>query len=211
MLGVILDEHSGWLVVVVESGRDHIAEKNLRRAGWRCYFPVYRKQLAHKITEDGRRVGAWKGRGDIVFRPLFSGYGFVAWDETVQWRSMKDAVGVLGFLLNGERPAVVPERGRPPFVDSSGKLHPATWGVEDVREIVDAGLLDEAREAKEVRTDIVPGNIVKLTTGPLSALLGRLENIDDHNRARVLIQMLGGRETLVRDIDADSLRLMAAQ
>lgn len=194
MLGVILDEPS-WLVVVVESGRDHIAEKNLKRAGWRCYFPVYRKQLAHKITEDGRRVGAWKGRGDIVFRPLFSGYGFVAWDETVQWRSMRDAVGVLGFLLNGERPAVVND-----------------GIIEALRLEVDAGAFDEAREAKQVRRDLVPGNVVTLSSGPYSGFMGRLvDAVDDHNRARIMVSMFGGRDTMVRDVDADSLRLMAAQ
>ncbi len=186
-----------WLVARVESGRDHLAESNLRRMGWRVYFPQYKKQLSYVVNENGRRSGTRHG-GEIVSRALFRGYAFVECAPDQQWRSMKQAGGVLGFLMkedDDERPAVLP-----------GEI------IEELRDRVNAGEFDQHRESRKaiVRTDLEPGNVVRMTEGPFATFLGTLQNVNDENRARLLVRAIGGVETLVRGVDANSLERVEA-
>ncbi len=183
-----------WLVAILEPGRDHLAERSLHRTGWRTYFPRYAKQLTFKLNENGKRSGCRHG-GEIVSRPLFPGYGFVEWHTDQQWRVMEEANGVLGFLMKDERPAVL-----------SGEI------IEELRERVNAGEFDQHRPSRKaiVRTDLEPGTMVRMTEGPFATFLGTLQNVNDENRARLLVRAIGGVETLVRGVDANSLERVEA-
>lgn len=184
---------SPWAVVVCEPGRDAIAERSLKRAGWRCFFPTYQKLLRTKTTEDGRRIGTRNG-GDLVPRPLFPGYGFTELWPDQQWRHMRDATGILGFLLKGERPAIIDEDI-----------------IEELRSAMNDGRFDDARprSKRTVRSDIRPGNVVRINAGPFTGLIGHLQSLDDQNRARVLVEMFG-RPSPANVDDANTLELVAS-
>ena len=106
-----------------------------------------------------------------VCRPLFPGYLFVALDLTRhQWRSVNGTHGVVTLIMNGGEPSRVPE-----------------GVVESLIEISsDKGVVRFDR-------DLVPGQKVKILTGPFADFIGTLERLDDQGRVKVLLDMMGGQ------------------
>ena len=75
--------------------RERLALAELARAGYDVYCP----RILHRRVAKGRKIE--------THPLLFPGYAFVA--IVLQWYSAHYAPGVIGFLMNGERPARVPD------------------------------------------------------------------------------------------------------
>jgi len=106
-----------------------------------------------------------------VCRPLFPGYLFVALDlGRDRWRSVNGTHGVVTLVMNGGEPSRVPAG------------------------IVEA-LIAIATDKGVVRFDheLVPGQKVKILTGPFADFVGTLERLDDQGRVKVLLDMMGGQ------------------
>lgn len=100
---------------------------------------------------------------------LFPGYLFVEFDLSKdQWRRINSTYGVSCLIMAGERPV-----GLPPGV------------VELLIELSkDNGLVDFS-------PDLQPGMNVRMISGPLSGLVGRLNRCDARGRVEVLLDIMG--------------------
>jgi transcriptional antiterminator RfaH len=85
-----------WACAQTAPRRESVAQHFLKLAEFEVYFPQIRE----------RRV-AKTGRVEVV-RPLFPSYLFVRVE--LQWWAACKAVGVARLILDGERPAVVPDQ-----------------------------------------------------------------------------------------------------
>ncbi len=91
---------SRWYVVHTKPSCETRAAFHLERQSYRVFFPRIGKQVRHaRVT---RRV----------FEPLFPTYLFVHLDPAREpWRSINGTHGVVGLVMQGERPAAGPPRG----------------------------------------------------------------------------------------------------
>ncbi len=106
--------------------------------------------------------------------PLFPGYLFTPLDPDRQrWRPINGTIGVLSLIMAGDRPKPVP----PGVVEAIIAL---TSGDETV---------DWGRRLE-------PGRPVRILTGPFADQLGTLRSLDDHGRAKVLLEIMGASRTL---------------
>jgi len=108
---------------------------------------------------------------DTVRAPLFPRYIFVALDlSRDRWRSVNGTLGVDRLLMRGGEPEPVP-RGL----------------VEQLAEAASPdGVVRGGPPLKE-------GQSVRVTAGPFADLIGTLERLDDNDRVRVLLDILGGK------------------
>ncbi|MGE0457319.1 MAG: transcription termination/antitermination protein NusG [Bauldia sp.] len=106
--------------------------------------------------------------------PLFPRYLFVAFDiGRDRWRSINGTLGVVRLLTAGNAPLAVP-RGT----------------VEQLQA--------EGLEANPI-SGLGPGQPVRVNSGPLAGLVGRLMKLDATGRVEVLLQLLGGEVLLQAD------------
>jgi transcriptional antiterminator RfaH len=105
-----------WFLAQLKPNSAHIAERNLKRQGYRTFLPM-EEQTAPR---GGKFVTAMK--------PLFPGYIFVAFDAARGlWRSVNSTYGVTRLVSFGRDPAAVPQELVAQLMercDSSGKLQP---------------------------------------------------------------------------------------
>jgi transcriptional antiterminator RfaH len=103
---------------------------------------------------------------------FFPGYLFVALDTgRDRWRSVNGTLGVLRLVAGGD-----------------GAPIPAPPGVVETL----MQYLDEAGVCRFDR-DLAPGQPVRVIAGPLAQTVGVLVRLDPKGRARVLLEILGGR------------------
>jgi transcriptional antiterminator RfaH len=112
---------------------------------------------------------------------FFPRYLFVRLDlERQRWRSVAGTIGVAHFVMEGERPK------------------PALGGiVEDL--IAMTGSEGVIAFAAILET----GDRVQILAGPFAGCLGELARLDDQNRVRVFLEVLGGKIPL--DLAAGAL------
>jgi transcriptional antiterminator RfaH len=110
-----------------------------------------------------------------VQRPLFPRYLFVR--VTVQWRFLHGTFGVIGIILDGEVPAVVPDR-----VIEDIELSAGHDGVVDIQ--------------PPVRAIPNQGDPVRIVREPFSGFLGSFVGMAGEERVKVLLSMFG-RQSLV--------------
>jgi transcription antitermination factor NusG len=84
-----------WSAVRLQPHRERLALAELTRAGYDVYCP----RILHRRIAKGRKIE--------THPPLFPGYAFVA--IVLQWYSAHYAPGVIGLLMDGERPTRVPD------------------------------------------------------------------------------------------------------
>jgi transcription elongation factor/antiterminator RfaH len=100
---------------------------------------------------------------------LFPGYLFVSLDlDRDRWRSVNGTFGVRALVMAGDRPVPVP----------SGL-------VEDLRGLAAAGGLIQ------FDTQLAVGQDVRVLTGPFADLIGQLDRLDDQERVRLLLHIMG--------------------
>jgi transcriptional antiterminator RfaH len=125
-------------------------------------FAAYLPRYRRRIRHARRNI--------IVLRPLFPGYLFVDLDPAhCRWRSINGTVGVHEILTNGDAPLAVSEAI-----------------VAEIR-----SREDETGAVKLVPPAFRPGQVVRLTEGPLADVSALFEEMRDENRVVLLVSLLG--------------------
>jgi len=126
-------------------------------------FPVF-LPLREKTRRHAHKI-------ESVKVPFFPGYLFVQLDlSRDRWRSVNGTLGVSHLVMQGQRPLPAP----------AGIIEALQENCDD------AGVLLWA-------ADLVPGQAVRVLTGPFADLIGELERMTDTGRLRVLLDIMGGR------------------
>lgn len=158
-----------WHVVQTQVNGEVKAAQNLLRQGYRIYLPRYLKRRCH-----ARKV-------DLVAKPLFPRYMFVAIDRAVQrWRSIQSTQGVSHLVCNGDEPAAVP----------SGVV-----GALKARED-DRGFIRMERTPA-----FAPGDKVRVLAGVFMDSAGLFDGMGDHDRVAILLDLLGRKVRVNLDVD----------
>lgn len=109
-----------------------------------------------------------------VKAPLFPGYLFTPLDMTRdQWRRINGSFGVLTLIMGGEQPEPVPHGVVEALIALARDGDTVDWGRR-----------------------LTPGGTVRILTGPFADQLGTLQTLDDHGRARVLLEIMGAARTV---------------
>jgi transcriptional antiterminator RfaH len=148
-----------WYVVHTRPNAEILALENLRRQSFEAFLPRHKRRRVH-----ARRI-------DIVERPLFPRYLFVALDmAAAPWRSILGTFGVSDLLRRGGAPASVPSA------------------------IVEALKADEAArrfDAVEPARLWRPGDPIRVLAGPFADLAGKFHALAESERVVVLLDLLG--------------------
>jgi len=147
-----------WYVAQTRANGESVARENLERQGFGVYLPRFRKARRH-----ARRT-------EVMLRPLFPQYLFVALDLTVdRWRAVMSTNGVRSLVSVGGSPAPLPDH-----------VMDAIRDRED-----DDGLVVLPP------TTIKAGTSVSVLDGLFSGCVGTLGEVTDQRRVAVLVSMLG--------------------
>ena len=159
-----------WYVVQTHPHAESKAQMHLSRQGFSTYLPRYLKRRRH-----ARRF-------EIVARPLFPRYMFVAIDiATQRWRSVCSTIGITRLVCQGDRPAAVPDAV-----------------VDGLRRDEDsAGFI-----RLPVRPAFKPGETVRVLDGVFSTCLGLFEGMTDGERVAILLDLLGRKVRVVMDVES---------
>lgn len=156
---MVTERNSRWYVVQTHANAEAKAMSNLERQGFAVYLPRYLKRRTH-----ARKV-------DVVARPLFPRYLFVAIDLATQgWRSIQSTLGVSHIVCWGGQPASA-ENG---VID-------ALRARED-----EAGFIKLGR-----RPAFLPGDKVRVIDGAFADSLALVEGVSDRDRVAILLDLLG--------------------
>jgi transcriptional antiterminator RfaH len=159
-----------WYVVQTQPHAEWRAAQNLARQGFGSYLPRYLKRRRH-----ARRI-------DMVARPLFPSYLFVAVDMTTQrWRVISSTFGISRLVCNGDEPAAVSDQV-----------------IMQMRSRENSDGLIQLNTGSR----FAPGDSIRITDGVFSACLGLYEGMADHQRIAVLLDMLGRKVRVTIDGDA---------
>jgi transcriptional antiterminator RfaH len=113
---------------------------------------------------------------DTVLSPLFPNYLFVELDRTRDsWHAINGTFGVRGLVGNrGGEPTAMPAA-------------------------VMAAILDRCmgEQVRQLHPDLRAGQQIRVTSGPFAERLAEVETLDEKGRVRVLLEILGGRSSLV--------------
>ncbi len=148
-----------WYVVNTHPQGEARAEVNLRRQGFVAYVPRYLRKRRHARRED------------IVARPLFPRYLFVALDLAKdRWRAIQSTFGVSHLVSAGETPLALCEAIVDEIRAREGENGFVTLGLP---------------------VGIGPGSPVRLIDGIFADYEGVLDRIADDRRVAVLLDLLG--------------------
>lgn len=137
-------------------------------------------QTFQPMEERTRRI---RGKFVTVLRPLFPGYAFVAVAAGAgAWRAVTSTRGISRLVGFGTAPASVPHdiiRELMQRCDTTGRLLPP----ERLKQ----------------------GDKVRLTSGPFTEFIGRIDSIAPDQRVWVLLDLIGARRRVA--VSADQLRM----
>jgi transcriptional antiterminator RfaH len=154
-----------WAVARLQANREHLALAFLEREGFQPYYPCCR--------EWARRYG----RKVELRPPLFPGYAFLV--IRLQWHAARFAPGTIGLIMDGMRPARVPDNV-----------------ITEIRQREVRGLVELPR------VGLQRGDRVRITAGPFHGQLGLYEGMAARDRVLVLLSVLGRVELPARDVEA---------
>jgi transcriptional antiterminator RfaH len=154
-----------WCYARLESNREGVAQYFLKLAGFETYFPRIREERVRRR----RRIE--------VTVPLFPGYCFVVIEQ--QWRAARWSIGVAALLMDGERPARVPD-----------------VVLDEIRKRERNGAVELPKPA-----ELKPGDPVRILSGAFEGHLALYAGMKPHERIEVLLSFLGSQQrvTLRRD------------
>jgi transcription antitermination factor NusG len=169
---IVPDQNRRWHVIHTEPQCEHMAHGGLVGRRFKVYLPTITK-----VVRAGRRERP-------VERPMFPGYLFIRFDWTPRldgltqdrWTRVFATAGVHGLLMNGERPAVVPDA-------AIAKVYAIE---EDIR----------TPKTKEQAIGYELLETVRISDGPFAEHLGKIDQLDDEKRITVLLSLFG-RQTKV--------------
>ncbi len=115
----IRDRETSWFLAQLKPNCAEIAEKNLKRQGFKTFLPM---------EEETRQR---KGKYVTTMRPLFPGYIFVALNiEYGRWRTVNSTHGITTLVSLGNVPTALPQEIVYQLMqrcDARGKLLPARF------------------------------------------------------------------------------------
>lgn len=160
--GLVDDSMRQWYVLLIEPQQEAKAAAHLIGRGVKQYLPT---------------IPSWTTRGIKrtkvkVLRPMFPGYLFVRLDFANDGRALRhirSTVGVTKFLQFDTDYAVVPEQAMQRI-----------FAVEQ----------DMLKPRPKVRAYAV-GEKVRINEGPFSGINGDIVGLDDNDRVKVLLSLLG--------------------
>jgi len=118
---------------------------------------------------------------DFTAKPLFPRYMFVAIDMASQrWRSIQSTIGVARLVCNGDDPAAVP-----------GGVVPALRARED----------DEGFVRLNLKPTFASGDKVRVLAGAFIDNTGLFNELADHDRVSILLDILGRKVRVLLDAD----------
>jgi transcriptional antiterminator RfaH len=158
---------SYWACAQLEANRERLALHCLSLAGYQTYLP--RIRVRH-ITQS-RKV-------NVRTSPLFPCYAFVLIE--LQWHAARWSPGVLRLVLDGGRPARVPDKV-----------------IADLKGRECDGLV-----ALPPLPSFQRGDPVRIVRGVFTGQLALFEGQRPHERVAVLLQLLGRVELAKRNIAA---------
>lgn len=157
-----LEPGERWYVVQCQPNKEAMALVNLQSQGFRTFMPQIVRTVRH-----ARRTRTVKV-------PLFPRYLFTPLNlDRIRWRCINGTLGVVSFIMGGDRPKPVPEgvvEGLAAMADDDGAVN---FG-----------------ERLEI------GGNVRVLAGPFADQLGHLIHLDDKGRAQVLLEIMGGARTV---------------
>jgi transcriptional antiterminator RfaH len=145
-----------WSCAQLETHRERYALHCLGVAGFQVYQPRIRRVSARKSNDTAA---------------LFPGYAFVFIE--LQWHAAYWSPGVSRLILNGQRPARVPDKV-----------------ISELRGRERNGLVMLPR--KPGMAPFAPGDKLRVKAGPLTGLHGIYAGMTPRERVLVLLSMLGG-------------------
>lgn len=105
-----------------------------------------------------------------VRRPFFPGYLFIQLDVTRdRWRCVNSTFGVARIVMHKDQPAPAPHGVVEALMDACDVEGNLSW-----------------------KTELRPGQKVRVVDGPLMELVGQLDQLTDSDRVRVLLNIMGG-------------------
>ena len=150
-----------WAAARLQPHREALALNFLKLRGFETYFPRIRERRVVR----GQRV--------LATPPLFPGYAFVAIE--LQWHGARWSPGILSLVMDGERPARVPDAD-----------------IASLRARERSGFVVLP---KQPSPSLSPhsGDRLRVCSGPFSGCLGLCAGMAARDRVLVLLKMLGSR------------------
>ena len=156
-----------WYAAQTHPHAEAKAKAHLQRQGFDSYLPRYLKQRRH-----ARRV-------EVVARPLFPRYLFVAIDTQIQrWHAIRSTIGISRLVGTGDGPAPVPQ------------------------DIIDALKRRENADGFVVLAPpprFAPGDKVRVVEGVFSDSLGLYQGMTGKERVAILLDLLGRKVRVALD------------
>jgi transcriptional antiterminator NusG len=140
-----------------------------------------RDKVFHVVVPTEDEIEIREGQRRTVKRKLYPGYVLVQTielkegdpDSDEAWHMIRNTTGVTGFVSSGTRPVPLSQ--------------------DEVQHILRAMRMEQPR----VRVGFLPGQNVRIITGPFEDFVGTVDDIDtEKGKVRVLVNMFG-RETPV--------------
>jgi transcriptional antiterminator RfaH len=150
-----------WACARLELRREAVAQHFLKLNGYETYIPRVREKRLRR----GKRIE--------TISPLFPAYAFLVIEQ--QWHRARWSIGVAALIMDGERPARVPDQ-------------------------IIAGIrAREVRGAVELpkSSGLEPGDHVKLIAGPFRGHLALYAGMRSQQRIEVLLVLLGSSQRRV--------------
>ena len=156
-----------WAVAQLQPSRTALTLNLLTQEGFTAYAP---KIHEHRII---------RGRRTRVITALFPGYAFVR--IALQWHAACWCPGVVRLVMDGLRPAKVPETV-----------------IEDIRDRERGGIIELPWRGPK------RGDRVRVLTGPFRGHLAIYASMSGHERVAVLLQIFSGQQRVTlaeRDVE----------
>jgi transcription antitermination factor NusG len=122
-------------------------------------------------------VRRWKDRRTVLQVPLFPGYVFVQ-PRVDQYENMRCIRGSCGLVFAGSKPAEMPEKD-----------------LEAVKILVRSGV------ALTVNPKLIPGQRIKVISGPFIGVQGELIRVKSQERLVINAHLLGSSVSVEVDLD----------
>jgi transcriptional antiterminator RfaH len=125
---------------------------------------------------------SYRGKGRFrhaIVNPVFPGYLFVEVD--LEWRFLLSTFGITSIVLNGKKPAIMPIK------------------------VINAIKQREEEYGYFIPPTIKVGSQVRINSGPFEDTLGIYQGQSPKDRAKVLMDILGGKRTIEMDNEAIAL------
>ena len=160
-----------WAAAQLRGHREHLALHFLSQAGFMTWMPRIRE----------RRI--IRGRRQVVTPALFPGYAFVLVE--LQWHAIRRTPYVIRLVMDGERPAKVPDR---------------------VIEALKEREVDGVVKLPDPEPRLRKGGRVRIAAGPLKEFQGIYVGQNGHARVHVLLALLGGqRQVTLPETDVEAV------